>query len=274
MSPKHHMTKKRTHNKWELVVIANDFQVPFHDPKALGLFKLFLRRENPDWLILNGDFQDFFEISTFDQTPRTGKTFLEEIAIGRKILKAFRRILPKTRITWLEGNHEFRLKKYLIQNAKELYGLKALSVSQLFGLEELDIEYVACSPGVSKFTDNFIRVGNLYVGHWDMVAKQGGYAAKGLVEVKGVSLLQGHTHRFGAHARTTVDGRVLLGVENFCMCRRKASYVGRPNWQLGFSVVYHNPVSGRFQWYPVFIDRRGFVWAGKGYRANGRQARR
>jgi len=38
-----------------LVVIANDFQIPFHDEKALLLFKMFLRRERPDWLIMNGD---------------------------------------------------------------------------------------------------------------------------------------------------------------------------------------------------------------------------
>jgi predicted phosphodiesterase len=263
---------KRKH--WQLVVVANDFQVPHHDERALGLFKLFLRREKPDWLILNGDFQDFFEISTFDQTPRAGKAFLDEIAIGRKILKGVRRILPRARVTWLEGNHEFRLRRYLIRNAKELYGLEALTVPQLFGLRELGIEYVACPPGVSKFTDNFIRVGNLYVGHWDTVAKQGGYAAKGLVEEKGVSLLQGHTHRFGAHARTTVDGRVLLGVENFCMCRRAASYAARPNWQLGFSVVYLDPRSGRFHWYPVLIGRQGFVWSGRTYRAGRAQARK
>ena len=59
-----------------MVVVANDFQIPFHDEKALALFKLFLRRERSDWLILNGDFQDFWESSSFDLTPRTGKEFL------------------------------------------------------------------------------------------------------------------------------------------------------------------------------------------------------
>ena len=44
----------------------------------------------------------------------SGKSFLEEIEIGRKILQSFRRILPKARITWIEGNHEFRLRRYLI----------------------------------------------------------------------------------------------------------------------------------------------------------------
>ncbi len=189
----------------------------------------------------------------------------EEIKIGKKILKSFRCILPKARITWIEGNHEFRLRKYLIKNAKELYGLPGLSVTELFDLKDLKIEYVPCHPLASRFIDNFIRVENLYVGHWDTVAKEGGYAAKRLVEDKGVSLLQGHTYRFGAHARTTVDGRTILGIENFCICSRGASYVAYPNWQLGFSVIYLEPVSGRFQWYPVMIGRQGFVWKGRKY---------
>jgi calcineurin-like phosphoesterase family protein len=259
------MMKKHKNKKWIMVVVANDFQIPFHDEKALALFNLFLRRERPDWLVLNGDFQDFWEISSFDLTPRIGKEFIEEIKIGKKLLKSFRRSLPRARITWVEGNHEFRLRKYLIKNAKELYGLPGLSVPELFDLKDLKIEYVPCHRMASKFTDNFIRVGNLYVGHWDTVASDGGYAAKRLVEDKGVSLLQGHTQRFGAHARTTVDGRVLLGIENFSMCVRKAAYASYPNWQQGFSVIYLNQKTGEFQWYPVAIATDMFIWKGKKY---------
>ena len=131
---------------------------------------------------------------------------------------------------------------------------------ELFELKKLKFEYLPCPPMASRFTDNFIKVGDLYVGHWDTVAKEGGYTAKRLVDEKGVSLLQGHTHRFGAHARTTVDGRTILGIENFCMCSRIASYVANPNWQLGFSVIYLEPKSGRFQWYPVMINGNRFIW--------------
>ncbi len=82
---------------------------------------------------------------------------------------------------------------------------------------------------------------------------------------KDVSLLQSHTHRFGAHARTTVDGRVLLGIENFSMCSRRASYLAYPNWQLGFSVIYLESKSGRFQWYQVMINEKAFVWKDRRY---------
>ena len=232
------MPKRPPHHNWITVAVANDFHVPFHDTRAVALFELFLKTEQPDWLILNGDFMDFWEISSFDLTPRPRKPFLKELKTGRELLTSFRDAVPKARITWIEGNHEFRLRKYLMKNAKELYDLTALAIPELFGLKELNIEFVPSHPAATRFTDTFIKVGGVYVGHWNTVAKHGGLAAKGLVEAKGVSLIQGHTHRFGAHARTTVDGRVILGVENFSMCRRQASYIRRPNWQLGFSVLH------------------------------------
>lgn len=260
------MGRRAKTSSYELAVIANDFQIPFHDEKALFLFMLFLRRERPEWLILNGDFQDFWEISSFDHTPRSGKEFKQEVELGKKILRSFRRTLPKARITWIEGNHEFRLRKYLIQKAKELFGLPGLTVPDIFDLKQLKIEYVPCHELATRFTDNFIRVGNLFVGHWNKVSKHAGYAAKLLVEEKGVSLLQGHTQRFGAHARTTVDGRVLLGIENFSMCSRNQSYVAHANWQLGFSVIYFQPETGRFRWFPILIghDYR-FIWRNHEY---------
>ena len=136
------MTQRTKTSPYRLALIANDFQIPFHDEKALLLFKMFLRRERPDWLILNGDFQDFWEISSYDLTPRSGKDFRLEIETGKKILRSFRRSLPRARITWIEGNHEFRLRKYLIQNARELYGLPGVSVPDIFDLKRLGIEYV------------------------------------------------------------------------------------------------------------------------------------
>src|SRR5712664_582989 len=131
------MARRKQTCSYELAVIANDFHIPFHDERALLLFKLFLRRERPDWVILNGDLQDCWEISNYDLTPRAGKEFKEEIEKGKRILRAFRRRLPRVRITWIEGNHEFRLRKYLIQKARELYGLPGLSVPELFDLKRL-----------------------------------------------------------------------------------------------------------------------------------------
>ena len=50
------MPKPRKTRRWQMVVVANDFHVPFYDEGALALSRRFLRSERPDWLILNGDF--------------------------------------------------------------------------------------------------------------------------------------------------------------------------------------------------------------------------
>lgn len=62
------------------------------------------------------------------------------------------------------------------------------------------------------------------------------------------------------------SAKVGLGIENFSMCRREASYVAHLNWQLGFSVIHLESFSGRFQWHPIAIGGRGFVWYGREYR--------
>ena len=67
-----------------------------------------------------------------------------------------------------------------------------------------------------------------------------------------------------------MDGRVLLGIENSSMCARRQSYVSRPNWQLGFSVIYFQPKSGRFQWFPILIGRDyRFLWRNREYSLDG-----
>jgi len=59
---------------------------------------------------------------------------------------------------------------------------------------------------------------------------------------------------------------MLVGIENFCMCSRRQTYVSRPNWQLGFSVVYFQPKTGRFQWFSILIGRDyWFIWRNREY---------
>ena len=51
---------------------------------------------------------------------------------------------------------------------------------------------------------------------------------------------------------------------------RRQSYVSRPNWQLGFSVVYVQRNNGRFQWFPILIGKDyRFIWRNREYSLDG-----
>jgi|RhiMetdeSRZDD1v2_1073273.scaffolds.fasta_scaffold2111137_2 hypothetical protein len=38
-------------------------------------------------------------------------------------------------------------------------------------------------------------------------------------------------------AHSTVDARVLFGIETFCLCRKEASYVADTNWRWGLQLI-------------------------------------
>lgn len=259
---------KNNQKQYELIVIANDFHVPFHDTKAVKLLEKFLADQKPDVFVINGDFLDMWDVSSFDRTPRFGEPLIEELRMGRTILERFRKILPKSKIIYLAGNHEHRVAKMVIRKAPELYGLPGLSVSEMLGLKDLNIIYKDIQKGASSFTDNWICLAGLYIGHWNKVNKHAGYTAKNLLDEKGVSLIQGHTHKYGISSRRYVDGREIMAIENFCLCELEPSYVSKPSWSQGFSVVYGKK-GVRPHAYPIpFVDYK-FFFGNKEYSLNG-----
>lgn len=251
--------------KYELCVVLSDVHIPFEDKKAVDLALLFLKDVQPDRIILDGDIVDCWEISKFDKAPRTGATLQDELDQGRAFLKRIREVCPKARIDFIEGNHEFRLKAYLYRKAKELEGLRGVSIPEQLDFQDLNILWHPVRRGASRFVDNYIKVGELYVGHFDAANKYAGYTAKNLLYSRGVSVLQGHIHRIGMSSWTRANGEELVAIENGCLCDRNPSYVSDPNWQSGLSIIHHKIGKRRFHAYPVrFVDYK-FFWMGKEY---------
>lgn len=250
---------------YEKIVVCGDSHIPFHDKKLFKLFYEFLADFKPDRLIIGGDFVDFWEVSKFSRVPRWGKALREEIEDSRAILQEIRQHVPNTKIEYIEGNHEFRLRSYLMRQAPELYSLEGMSLPEQLHLPQMDIPFYAVKPGASHFIDNYIKVGQLYVGHFNTVSQHAGYTAKNIVDKKGISILQGHTHRYGVNCRRLADGKQLIGIENFCMCSLTPDYIADPNWQSGWSVIYHKKSSGRFHIYPIHVINYAFIWDGKLY---------
>ena len=192
----------------------------------------------------------------------------DELDLGWKLLKKIRDTIPETEISYIEGNHEFRLRQYIIRNAPEIYDL-APDLPELLELNQFNIEWVGTKEGASKWVDTYKQFGQLYVGHWDRVNKHSAMTAKNLVEDKGVSLIQNHVHRGGTYHKRLEDGKQLVGIENFCMCDLNPDYMGNPNWQQGWTVAYIDlEGSGRFHAYPIQVLGYKMFFGGKVYEAD------
>lgn len=223
--------------KTERGAYVNDLHFPHHDPVAVELAMEFIVDFNPHRLFFNGDIADFYPLSRFDKDPSRISSLQAELDMAVDYLARFRRRLPGTEIHLLEGNHEYRLTKWLRANPG-IHGLKCLEMSELFRLRELKILHTPYMKHVDY--NGFI------VEHGDMARKHSGYTARGMLDKRGVCGLSGHTHRMGACYQTDLSG-IKVWYENGCLCDLNPEYVnGKPNWQQGFSISHFIKGDDRF----------------------------
>jgi hypothetical protein len=143
------------------------------------------------------------------------------------VFKRLRKILPHTRIVYVEGNHEARYPRYLARQNPEAYQYMP-ALPDLIGLEGIGIEWQ--SYGVP------LRVGNFYVIHgW----KCNLHSCRTLVQDFMASAIQGHSHRLKAYPHTTPAGITYWRIEGGHLRNRRAAYTPTewPQWQQGYVVL-------------------------------------
>ena len=240
----------------QIVATLCDAHIPFHDPKAINVSLKFLKHLKPVILVLH-EWMDWYSLSRFDKDPARALELQDDIDITREYLCKIREVLPKTKIYLLESNHAKRLKKYLINNARELTGLRCLKYEELLGLKELNIIH----RKVMIFR-------NVLFKHGELVRKYSSYTARAELEKEGMSGASGHTHRLGTCYKTLRGGKYVW-VESGCLCDPgQADYVeGTANWQQGLSLFIFKDNSKHFQPKEIPIINHEIMWGSKIFKA-------
>ena len=243
--------------KYKKVLFVSDIHCPYQDKSALKAMYHFMDWFKPDEVIILGDLVDFYAVSRFSRQPERVLKLQKELDESVGVLKEIRKHSGKVKITFLRGNHEDRLKRYLWSEAQELSGLRALRLEELLQFEKLKISYE---------DKNQIHYGSVIIKHGTLVRKFASYTAKGEFEKNGLSGVSGHTHRL-AQYRHTNEADSYVWTESGCLCQLDADYMDgqKPNWNQGFSVGYFKENSKRFiiETIPIF-DGRAF-YCGKEY---------
>lgn len=243
--------------KYKKVLFVSDIHCPYQDTNALDAMYRFVKKWKPDETIILGDLVDFYAVSRFSRQPERVLKLQEELDEAVGVLRDIRKLVPKNKITFLRGNHEDRLKRYLWSEAQELDSLRALKLEKLLSFDELDITYN---------DKNQIRYGGVIIKHGTLVRKFAGYTAKGEFEKNGMSGVSGHTHRL-AQYRHTNELDSFVWTEAGCLCQMDADYLDgtMPNWMQGFAVGYFKENSRRFLIEIVPIINKVAMYGGKEY---------
>lgn len=210
------------------ILVIPDCHRPFHDKRAWGVMIKAAKRFCPNKIIVLGDFLDCYSISAHDKDPRRIKQLSEEATVGREGLEELE-ALGADKLFFDEGNHEDRLRRYLMQKAPELYD--SVSTDSLLQLRAHGWKLQPYG------THN--NVGKLYHTH-DV-----GYAGKHAVVHTGAafqrSVVFGHTHRLAVNYFGSVDGKRHFAASlGWLGDINEAKYLPaakKAEWQLGFGLV-------------------------------------
>lgn len=260
----------------QLVVICGDQQAPFHDEQLHELFLEWLTINQPERGVILGDLGDFPDISRHPDDPENLATAQECLQSSYDILQGYVGANPSTTWDYLLGNHDERIRQYLIKSAPRLYQLAQVDtddspgnavhcLSHLLRLDELGVNLV--EPHGTYENARVKLSDHLAVAHGWKVREGSGATALKTLEQTGYSIIIGHTHRQSCvyHTYHQIDGetRQLMAVEAGCMCRldgqpnasgerrypagnrRYPNYMTLPDWQQGFCTATIYP-DGKF----------------------------
>jgi predicted phosphodiesterase len=218
-------------------LIIPDLHAPFHDIKVWSCILSAIRGIKPETVVIIGDFIDCYSVSKFPKQPTRALSLDDEVTQTRAELKRLQRA-GCDELIYCEGNHEFRLERYLCEKAPELYGLVTIKDLLFQGSQVKWVPY-----------RQHIRRGKVLYAH--DIGYAGVYAGRHTLAAAGTNIVFGHSHRAG-----TVFEGTHLGERRFSMNVGWAGDISAvdymhkvrtKDWQHGFGMV-------------TVDDRTGLVW--------------
>lgn len=235
-----------TQDGLETVLIIPDCHVPNHDERAWGLMLRAAHILRPSTIILLGDFADGECLSAHPATKPGGDDFAAEVEGIQRALDQLDQVGAATKV-YCEGNHEFRLDRYLMQRAPAMF--RSIQWRNVLELHRRGWQWV---PYRKAFA-----LGKLHVTH--DTGSAGVNAHRQAAVDTGGSVVIGHTHRLAYEVRGRYGGTPYLAAMLGWLgdAEKAASYIHEARaasaWAHGFGVAYLEPQSGVVHLQPVPI---------------------
>ena len=172
--------------KLKTALLIPDTHRPYHDRKAYNLMLKAAKDIGVDEIVILGDYADIYALNAHGgKDPTLPTTLIEEIEDVNKGLDELDKLFPKAKKVYIQGNHEFRFERYILDKCPELFG-----VTEFKNLIKIDQRrnwhYIHYGPN-QKY-----KVGGSYLiaRHEPLASSAKATASRALC-----SLVYGHIHR-------------------------------------------------------------------------------
>lgn len=275
-SPQPRSKSRKT--KSELLVVLGDSQLPYANEILTELSHSFLQDIKPNGMIYIGDLIDFDNLSRFSPKPDFQSTVQQGIEAGYKTLRDLRDsagLKKGSEMIFIEGNHEFRLQKALLDKLPQLFGIKqadvgseersVLHLANLMRFNELGWTY-ASDPTDEYPHAQYQIVDGLLASHGHMVRQQAGMSALASLSKMDSSIIMGHTHRLAITHFTRWKGsepHLYSAIETGTLADLKGlGYSKNPDWQGGFVTLVVDRKNNTYHPELVIYNNNRITWRG------------
>lgn len=259
-------TKPDNGERYKTIMGAGDFHDIETDPFALRMFIAKVAAVQPDVVSIHGDLFDMPSFSKHYQDPRV-YDLVERIQKGHDILELIRDASPNSQIDLIEGNHEARIAKHIIElspsTATVLNHFHGMGIRELLGLDRWQVNYIAKND-LMAFTDAQLKsdVTESEKVYWNTVWVRHHPPKQTNVAISG---FHGHHH---SHEVTSYMNPLSGSFEWHqlgCMHKRHASYTNGRKWNLGFITGVVDTYMERVSWDYTYVGDTCCQMGGKFY---------
>ena len=241
----------------EPILFIPDCHIPNHDEKAWGLVLRVAMALKPKHIVILGDFADGETLSAHPATKPGEQDFEVELKAVQGCLDQLDSLGAENKI-YIEGNHEFRLDRYLMEHAPSLF--RCVRWQNVLELHRRGWNWVPYRKST--------KIGKLNLTHDTGTAGMNAHRTSAVAF--GGSAVIGHTHRMAYEVKGRFDGTPYLAAMFGWLgdAEKAATYMHEAqasSWVHGFGVGYLEPQSGIVHVQPVPIVNGRCVVNGKLY---------
>lgn len=220
-----------------LKILWPDTHHHHHDRRAVEVLLRVVAAAEPDEVCILGDFLDMKSPARWSKgkAEEFAADLLREAEAAQKTLAALRQAQGTRTISFVPGNHDIRIQRYIETTAPALRGI-VRDYPELLRFDHYDVVHTA--KVIGQATPYAVAPGTVAI-HGELLASTLNSAGQSAYKERhrlGRSIVQGHTHRLGIGWDTQDRDRFWMECGHLKDVDQATylSYAGHANWQQGF----------------------------------------
>jgi len=228
-------------------ILAGDVHGSAMDRPAVEAFLRDVKRWSPNEIVLGGDILEcggfLAEHHTLGYIAETDYTYQDDIAAANWFLDELQRAAPNASILFIEGNHDERPERWVIdktiRNGRDAEFLRSLlSPRTLLRLDERGIQFFSRGQEyVPGLPNGWVKLGKIYVTH---ELGGGKNAARDSVNKTAGNVVFFHTHRADSATMVFPNVGLVTAWNPGCLCKlqRMWNHSDPTGWNHGYAIEF------------------------------------